>query len=100
MKGTRKQLLTTLGLALTLTACGGGGGGGDAGNGGGQTPVGSSNRAPTISGFPLDAVEAGTAYSFVPTASDPDGDTLSFSIQNAPLLMMVDEKKGEISGKP
>ena len=100
MKGTRKQLLTTLGLALTLTACGGGGGGGDAGNGGGQTPVGSSNRAPTISGFPLDAVEAGTAYSFVPTASDPDGDTLSFSIQNAPLWMMVDDKTGEISGTP
>ena len=100
MKGTKKQLLTALGISLALAACGGGGGGGDAGNGGGQTPVAATNKAPSISGLPLETVEAGTPYSFVPTASDPDGDTLSFSIQNAPIWMLLDDTTGEISGTP
>jgi hypothetical protein len=38
------------------------------------------NSPPTISGNPDATVVAGDAYSFVPSANDPDGDTLSFSI--------------------
>ena len=43
-----------------------------------------ANRAPTISGSPRTSITAGTFYSFRPTASDLDGDTLTFSIQNKP----------------
>src|SRR5205814_8237654 len=42
------------------------------------------NRPPTISGTPATTATTGTAYSFTPTASDPDGDTLTFSITNPP----------------
>jgi hypothetical protein len=42
------------------------------------------NVAPTISGTPSPSVTAGTAYSFVPTASDPNNDPITFSVQNLP----------------
>ena len=45
-----------------------------------------ANRAPTISGTPATSVNAGTAYNFQPTGADPDGDTLTYSIQNTPTL--------------
>ncbi len=35
-----------------------------------------ANRAPTISGTPATTAKVGTAYSFQPSASDPDGNTL------------------------
>ena len=43
-----------------------------------------ANSAPTISGSPSTGVTAGNPYSFVPTASDPDGQKLTFSITNKP----------------
>lgn len=100
MIGTTKHRVTALGLLLSLTACGGGGDGNDAGNGGAQPPVVSTNQAPVISGLPTDTVEAGNPYSFTPTASDPDGDPLTFALQNAPIWMLVDDATGEISGIP
>ena len=42
------------------------------------------NRAPTISGTPPTSVTAGTAYSFTPSAADPDNDTLGYTIANRP----------------
>lgn len=45
---------------------------------------GTANRAPMISGTPAASVLQGTAYVFQPTATDPDGDALTFSTQNAP----------------
>jgi hypothetical protein len=58
------------------------------------------NRAPTISGTPGTAVMQGTAYSFTPTASDPDGNTLTFSITNAPAWATFDTATGKLSGTP
>jgi hypothetical protein len=58
------------------------------------------NRAPTISGTPLTAVVPGVAYSFTPTASDPDGDTLTFSIANAPAWASFNTSTGQLSGTP
>src|SRR5207302_7131247 len=42
------------------------------------------DHAPVIGGTPSTNVVAGASYSFTPTASDPDGDTLTFSIANQP----------------
>jgi hypothetical protein len=61
---------------------------------------GAPNRAPTISGTPPAAVTPGTAYSFAPTANDPDGDTLTFSIANAPAWAAFDTATGRLSGTP
>ena len=58
------------------------------------------NRAPTISGSPAASVTAGQAYNFQPSASDPDGDTLSFSIQNKPTWATFNATTGRLSGTP
>jgi hypothetical protein len=42
----------------------------------------------------------GTAYSFQPTASDPDGNTLTFSIQNAPSWTTFNTTTGRLQGTP
>ncbi len=62
--------------------------------------VASSNRAPTISGVPTTSTTAGQAYSFQPTASDPDGDTLSYSIVNRPTWATFSSSSGRLSGTP
>ncbi|MFA7386480.1 MAG: putative Ig domain-containing protein [Thiohalobacteraceae bacterium] len=62
--------------------------------------VGHANRAPTISGQPQGAVVATHAYSFTPSASDADGDTLTFSIQNRPGWAAFNTATGRLSGTP
>ena len=59
-----------------------------------------SNAAPTISGTPATADIAGSAYAFTPTASDTDGDPLSFSVQNAPSWATFSIASGTLSGTP
>lgn len=59
-----------------------------------------SNRAPTISGTPAKSVIAGSAYSFRPTASDPDGNPLTFTIQNRPAWASFNTSNGTLSGTP
>lgn len=58
------------------------------------------NRAPTISGTPPTTAKVGTAYSFTPTGSDPDGDTLGYSIQNKPDWASFDTANGRLTGTP
>lgn len=58
------------------------------------------NSAPTISGTPPKTGKVGTAYSFQPTASDPDKDTLGFTVQNAPSWATFDTLTGKLSGTP
>jgi hypothetical protein len=58
------------------------------------------NRAPTISGSPAASVAAGQPYNFQPSASDPDGDTLSFGIQNRPTWATFSSTTGRLSGTP
>ncbi len=62
--------------------------------------VTSGNLAPRISGTPATAVVAGNAYGFTPVASDPDGDSLNFSILNAPPWASFDAATGRLWGKP
>jgi hypothetical protein len=58
------------------------------------------NSAPTISGTPPSQVNANTAYSFIPTASDPDGDNLTFSVTGLPGWASFNTSNGVISGTP
>jgi hypothetical protein len=61
---------------------------------------GTANRAPVISGTPARSVNAGSAYSFRPSASDADGDTLSYSIANKPSWATFSSSTGQLSGTP
>jgi hypothetical protein len=58
------------------------------------------NRAPAISGSPPTAAAEGQPYSFAPSASDPDGDTLVFSIQNRPTWASFNTSSGRLTGTP
>ena len=64
--------------------------------GGTSTP----DSPPVISGTPLASVVAGQNYSFTPTASDADGDTLSFTIANMPGWASFSSSTGQVSGTP
>ncbi len=59
-----------------------------------------ANRAPLISGTPPTSVMQGTAYSFQPTASDADGNSLTFSIVNAPPWATFSTTTGRLQGTP
>ena len=93
--------------AAALSGCGGGDDESAPASGTAQNPAptptpptGSSNHAPTISGTAPPAVNAASAYSFVPTAADADGDTLAFSIQNKPAWATFNTSTGRLSGTP
>src|SRR5690606_12376701 len=58
------------------------------------------NEPPTISGTPPTSVEVGNQYSFTPTASDPDGDPLTFTVANAPSWATIDPQSGRLFGMP
>jgi putative Ig domain-containing protein len=62
--------------------------------------VDQANRPPTISGAPATAIVVGQAYSFTPSATDPDGDTLSFSIAGRPSWAAFNTSTGRLSGTP
>ena len=66
----------------------------------GGTPPPPPNQAPTISGSPPNAVNVDESYSFMPTASDADGDTLTFSITNLPAWASFDTASGALGGTP
>jgi hypothetical protein len=97
MKDTNRYVgaaIAALLLLLTLAGCG------DSGSNTVQNPDPPANRAPTISGSPATAVTVGELWSLTPTASDPDGDTLTFSVDNAPAWMSLDSSTGLLEGTP
>lgn len=59
-----------------------------------------ANRPPIISGTPATRVIAGSPYAFQPSASDPDGDTLTFTIQSKPVWASFSPTTGRLSGTP
>lgn len=90
--------LLAVGFAVSaLVACGGGGSEESAPTAPG---TGGPNRPPTISGSPPAQVAAGSAYSFTPQASDPDGDSVTFSVQNRPAWASFNSNTGRLSGTP
>jgi hypothetical protein len=92
--------------AVALSGCGGGDDESTPASGTAQPPAptppppGSSNHAPTISGNAPGAVNASSAYTFTPSASDVDGDTLAFSIDNKPSWATFSTSTGRLSGTP
>ncbi|WP_240036198.1 Ig-like domain-containing protein [Pseudoalteromonas sp. A757] len=61
------------------------------------TPI---NDAPVISGAPSTSVNEDVAYSFTPTATDTDGDSLTFSVANLPVWASFSDTTGAITGTP
>ncbi|MBZ9613551.1 tandem-95 repeat protein, partial [Rheinheimera sp. MA13] len=62
--------------------------------------VTSVNSAPVISGTPTTSVDQDAAYSFMPTATDADDDTLTFSITNKPSWAAFNTNTGALTGTP
>ncbi|MDR6965912.1 hypothetical protein J2X29_003892 [Shewanella putrefaciens] len=58
------------------------------------------NGAPTISGTPALSINQDTPYSFIPTATDTAGDTLTFSITNKPTWATFEPATGALTGTP
>jgi len=73
---------------------------GSTGTGSSTGTTATANTAPTITGTPATTVLAGSAYSFKPTASDSDGDAISFSIQNMPSWATFNIATGQLTGTP
>jgi len=63
-------------------------------------PLSTANLAPEISGDPATTVLVGGSWAFTPSASDEDGDNLTFDIQNKPAWANFDTRTGQLSGIP
>ena len=98
-------------IAVAISACGGTGGdsGSDASTSASPSSVSStpptasdtlSVSPPSISGTPGTTVVVGAKYSFQPSASDTDGDALTFSVENLPSWATFDTTSGTLSGTP
>ena len=59
-----------------------------------------TNQAPSLKGSLPSQVLVGFSVSFAPQASDPEGDTLTFSATGLPGWMSIDSRTGTVSGKP
>ena len=97
---SRPFVLLPLTLGL-LAACGGG----SSSSGTGSTasaPAGAAtgNRAPIIQGTPPTTAQPGQTWAFAPTASDPDGDALTFTVTNRPAWASFDAQTGRLAGTP
>jgi hypothetical protein len=60
----------------------------------------STNHAPNISGTPSASAYINSVYSFIPTASDADGDTLTFRVENLPTWAYYNASTGALTGTP
>lgn len=58
------------------------------------------NLPPVISGTPPAEALAGQMYDFTPTATDPEGQALSFSVANLPPWAAFDVSSGRLHGTP
>lgn len=86
--------------AIALAACFGGSKQAEPDPGAGAPPPPAANRAPTISvPASFDAV-VGSAVTITPSAADPDGDTLVYSVTNRPAWMSFSTQTGVLAGTP
>ena len=62
--------------------------------------TGNTNLPPNINGDPATTVTEGQLYSFTPTTSDPEGDSLVFTINNLPAWTSFNQFTGTLTGTP
>lgn len=102
MMSASVRLWLAVATAIALAACFGGGSKQaepDPGAGAPPPPP-AANRAPTISvPASFDAV-VGSAVTITPSASDPDGDPLVYSVTNRPAWMSFSTQTGVLTGTP
>jgi hypothetical protein len=94
----RGALVALTTSTMALAACGGGGKSATATPA--TTPPPTGNSAPTITGSPAAQVAVGADYNLSPVASDADGDTLAFSIENRPNWASFSTTTGQLTGRP
>jgi hypothetical protein len=104
-KTPNNTFLLALGLlaALSLSGCPSGGGSDDSPAPPVDPPAdpgGGGNHPPSLSGAPSPSTKVGEEWSFIPAASDPDGDALTFTVANQPVWTSFDESNGALSGEP
>lgn len=58
------------------------------------------NDPPVISGIPATTASVNNLYDFTPSATDVDGDVLTFSISNQPSWTTFDSSTGQLTGTP
>jgi hypothetical protein len=92
--------ITVTCLTAALAACGGGGDDDTAAAAAPPVNPPASNQAPTISGTPGAQAMQDQQYVFAPTASDPNGDSLTFIITGAPAGWTFNTSTGQLSGTP
>ena len=92
--------VAVLSLLLTLGGCLTAGGEVDNGDGNSPPPGQDGNSAPVISGSPASAITIGQTYTFTPSATDPDGDPLTFTIENRPDWATFNAANGQLTGQP
>lgn len=84
-------------LVLSLSACSSSSSPGTNSN---DSNPPATNRPPTISGTPMSTAVQNQIYEFIPSANDPDSDSLSFSAINLPSWVDFDSENGALSGRP
>ena len=62
--------------------------------------VASANVAPQITSTPVTSATVGVAYSYDVNASDANGDTLTYSLTQAPTGMTINASTGLIAWTP
>ena len=67
---------------------------------GSQAPTKTSNVAPIISGEPVKLAVVGQPYNFQASATDPDADPLSYTVQSKPSWASFDASTGRMWGTP
>ena len=97
----RIALACGLGVTLATSGClGGGGSGGNNASISARKGAQAANRAPNIAGSVPPEAAIGEAFDFRPSAGDPDGDVLVFSITNKPDWAHFNAETGRLHGRP
>jgi hypothetical protein len=98
---SRFSSLRIAGLFCAIVLAAGCKGGGDgSSNTTAATATSQAGAAPTIDGAAKTTAAVNTAYDFTPNAADPNGDTLSFQIQNKPAWATFSTVTGRLIGTP
>ena len=106
MRRVRFNLACVLAACAALAACSGGGSSSVASppaDSTGATPTPAApapGTPPKIGGTPTGSVKVGQSYVFRPSASDADGDLLTFTITGKPGWLAFDPVTGTLSGNP